>query len=194
MKTLEENPNPSEKSLHIVPVGGLVMGSFLRLENELKTVIELWDAEAEEEELEPEQADTMGITKKPAEARAVSPVKALPNDAQNGKDTYPDDEANATSFASEGFYFIYFILFNSHITTEATELHYAVCTGLVDKVRTALESEQVCTTINTPDPHGWTAIHMAAVLGNWEICTVLLEVKGDFYWIFLHLCCTYVVL
>jgi hypothetical protein len=31
--------------LDIVPVSGLVMSCFVRLENELKTVLELWDPE-----------------------------------------------------------------------------------------------------------------------------------------------------
>jgi hypothetical protein len=41
MKRLEENPH--EKSFHVVPISGLVIGFFMRIENELKTVLELWD-------------------------------------------------------------------------------------------------------------------------------------------------------
>ena len=30
---------------HVVPVSGLVLGHFFRIENELKTALELWDVE-----------------------------------------------------------------------------------------------------------------------------------------------------
>ncbi|EFA81775.1 hypothetical protein PPL_05770 [Heterostelium album PN500] len=46
MKRLEDSK--TEKSLHIVPIGGLVMGTFARLENELNTVVELWDNPSDE--------------------------------------------------------------------------------------------------------------------------------------------------
>eukprot|EP01133_Synstelium_polycarpum_P004948 gene4948-5747_t len=46
MERLEDAKN--EKSMHIVPIGGLVMGSFARLENELNTVVELWDSPEDE--------------------------------------------------------------------------------------------------------------------------------------------------
>lgn len=61
-----------------------------------------------------------------------------------------------------------------------------MCTGQVEKVKTALESAQIRSTINTPDTHGWTALHMAAVLGSWDICSVLLEVEGNFVFSFAH--------
>lgn len=45
MKELEAqlDEGTQEKVLDIVPVSGLVIGNFVRLENELKTVLELWD-------------------------------------------------------------------------------------------------------------------------------------------------------
>jgi ankyrin repeat protein len=67
----------------------------------------------------------------------------------------------------------------NNVTTEATELHWAVCSGNPEKVREALASPQIRATISTPDPHGWTPLHMASVLGNWEICELLLEVAGN---------------
>ncbi|EGG17549.1 hypothetical protein DFA_08545 [Cavenderia fasciculata] len=45
MQRLEDAKN--EKVLNIVPIGGLVMNTFARLENELNTVVELWDESTE---------------------------------------------------------------------------------------------------------------------------------------------------
>ena len=42
IKAYEIN-SPTEKDLNVVPISGLVMGNFYRLENELKTVLEVWD-------------------------------------------------------------------------------------------------------------------------------------------------------
>ncbi|GAM28924.1 hypothetical protein SAMD00019534_121000 [Acytostelium subglobosum LB1] len=39
-----EDATTSERSLHIVPISGLVMNTFARIENELKTVVELWNS------------------------------------------------------------------------------------------------------------------------------------------------------
>ncbi|KAL6041980.1 Helicase ATP-binding domain-containing protein [Balamuthia mandrillaris] len=48
MKRLEKPQNCKEKILDIVPVTGLIVGRFYRLENELRTVIEQWDEIFEE--------------------------------------------------------------------------------------------------------------------------------------------------
>jgi len=42
MKFYEENP-PEYKVLDIVPISGLVLSFFVRQENELRTVLDLWD-------------------------------------------------------------------------------------------------------------------------------------------------------
>ncbi len=41
MKRLEENP--MEKSMHIVPISGLVVSSIVRKEKEMSTVLEVWE-------------------------------------------------------------------------------------------------------------------------------------------------------
>ena len=93
MKALEDNPNPTEKSLHIVPVGGLVIGSFLRLENELKTVLELWDVQDDQAE---EETDTKVVKRTRADSEKAQEEKAEAT-------TYvTEDDANATEFTSEG--------------------------------------------------------------------------------------------
>jgi len=38
-----ENAVGTEESFHIVPITGLILSVFLRLENECKTVLELWE-------------------------------------------------------------------------------------------------------------------------------------------------------
>lgn len=43
IKRLELQQENEKKNLNVVPISGLVMGSFYRLENELKTVLEVWD-------------------------------------------------------------------------------------------------------------------------------------------------------
>ena len=43
IKRLEINQAREKKDLNVVPISGLVMGSFYRLENELKTILEVWD-------------------------------------------------------------------------------------------------------------------------------------------------------
>ena len=43
MKKLEEPNYDKEPSLHIVPVSGLVVGVFCRLQNECRTVCEFWE-------------------------------------------------------------------------------------------------------------------------------------------------------
>jgi len=55
MKHLEENPQ--EKVLDVVPVSGLILGRFIRMENELKTVLELWEAKLLTEKAERERAE-----------------------------------------------------------------------------------------------------------------------------------------
>jgi hypothetical protein len=93
MKTLEDNPNPPEKSLHIVPVGGLVIGSFLRLENELKTVIELWDVQDEDYHNEDEAESRLKRTRSDSEKARKERIEA----------TYvTEDDANAIEFTSDG--------------------------------------------------------------------------------------------
>eukprot|EP01088_Endostelium_zonatum_P011885 TRINITY_DN2603_c0_g1_i1.p1 TRINITY_DN2603_c0_g1~~TRINITY_DN2603_c0_g1_i1.p1 ORF type:complete len:902 (-),score=251.77 TRINITY_DN2603_c0_g1_i1:112-2817(-) len=42
MKRLEKKENSNEKILNIVPVTGLIVGRFYRLDNELRTCIEVW--------------------------------------------------------------------------------------------------------------------------------------------------------
>lgn len=46
MRQLETS---GERVLDVVPVSGLVLSQFYRLENELKTVIELWDVYLQEQ-------------------------------------------------------------------------------------------------------------------------------------------------
>jgi len=56
MKRLEKPQNRKEKILDIVPVTGLIVGRFYRLENELKTVLDVWeDYFAEQEKVEQEK-------------------------------------------------------------------------------------------------------------------------------------------
>ena len=43
MKELEDPNYPKERSLHIVPISGLVVGVICRFQNECRTVIEFWE-------------------------------------------------------------------------------------------------------------------------------------------------------
>ena len=43
MRRLEDNPR--EKSMHIVPISGLCVGRVVRLESEMRTVVEVWGAQ-----------------------------------------------------------------------------------------------------------------------------------------------------
>lgn len=45
MKALEESKGGGTRDLDVVPISGIIMGTFARLENECKTVLELWDWE-----------------------------------------------------------------------------------------------------------------------------------------------------
>jgi hypothetical protein len=211
MKALEDNPNPSEKSLHIVPVGGLVVGSFLRLENELKTVIELWDIQDDEEGGEEERDERIEnneeeVPRKKGVVREgegdSTGYRASRNSMESGEEADTEDDTNAGEFVSDGIFDLspfpshYLSLLCPCISfqfvstryllpvhlflfgTDATELHWAVCTGTIEKVNIALASPLSRSTINTPDSHGWTPLPMASVLGNWEICEALLNVDG----------------
>jgi len=37
-----ETKDPANNDFHIVPISGLILGTFVRYENELKTVMEVW--------------------------------------------------------------------------------------------------------------------------------------------------------
>jgi len=45
MEILEESKGGGTRDLDVVPISGIIMGTFARLENECKTVLELWDWE-----------------------------------------------------------------------------------------------------------------------------------------------------
>ncbi|KYQ90945.1 hypothetical protein DLAC_07822 [Tieghemostelium lacteum] len=64
MQRLEDS-RANEKVLHIVPISGLVMNTFARLENELNTVVELWgdDSESEDENISNGSTSTTGTIK-----------------------------------------------------------------------------------------------------------------------------------
>jgi hypothetical protein len=42
LRAMEEDRDPANADFHIVPISGLILGTFVRYENELKTVLEVW--------------------------------------------------------------------------------------------------------------------------------------------------------
>lgn len=84
MKRLEKPQNCKEKILDIVPVTGLIVGRFYRLENELRTVLDVWsDHFAEQERAEAERlknlaaASTSGSISSSGTSPVLSPLTTL---------------------------------------------------------------------------------------------------------------------
>eukprot|EP01102_Stenamoeba_stenopodia_P006312 TRINITY_DN172_c0_g1_i1.p1 TRINITY_DN172_c0_g1~~TRINITY_DN172_c0_g1_i1.p1 ORF type:complete len:941 (+),score=160.26 TRINITY_DN172_c0_g1_i1:162-2984(+) len=71
-----ESARPDKKSLDIVPISGLIIGRFVRQENELKTAIELWNRPRKQSERPP------GPDADPAALRKLASVPAAVNSAR----------------------------------------------------------------------------------------------------------------
>ncbi|ELR23336.1 uncharacterized protein ACA1_069200 [Acanthamoeba castellanii str. Neff] len=78
MKRLEKPQNRKEKILDIVPVTGLIVGRFYRLENELRTVLDVWgDYFSEQEKMEQEKLAALLNTSSAAVAMRESASFAI---------------------------------------------------------------------------------------------------------------------
>eukprot|EP01132_Coremiostelium_polycephalum_P000791 gene791-983_t len=196
MQRLEDVKN--EKVMHIVPIGGLVMNTFARLENELNTVVELWGDSDSENELEEEPTVPLKVLKTPpspfndgktqlhicvANENFEQVEQILENEENiiNEVDVNGWTPLHSAAYSGNADICKLLLKVNGIDVTKknkdgASVLHYFVRHPLTEKRKEViLTILKKGLDINTGSRHGETPLHSASFRGHNDVVLFLLE-------------------
>ena len=163
MKSLEDEEYAKlHPSFHIVPVSGLIMSTFIRLENEHKTVIELWDPKPDPNL---SNNNNNNLHNSANHSNSNSNNNSLHNSNNNVDESRnlqnPLINANSSANLLEGEMYL-------------IDFQKAVMDGKIKGAESIIEKAAKSKRFDinrTDSKYGWTALHCAAIEGQMRVCS-----------------------